>query len=187
MLLGVVVIGVAVWLLVLPGEDTTAPSEDGVPLPSDTVVNPNPTDDSTDSDTMPSEPATEDYVGLSEVEAEALATANNVPFRVVERDGEALMVTEDYRPGRINAVVVAGVVTAYTVEGSEMENNAPAGAHDELIGMTEADAEAYAEVNDVPVRIGFRDGEPLPVTMDYRPGRITLQIENEVVTGYTVE
>lgn len=35
-----------------------------------------------------------------------------VEMRVVERDGEALMVTEDYRTDRINVVVVDGVVVA---------------------------------------------------------------------------
>jgi hypothetical protein len=27
----------------------------------------------------------------------------------------------------------------------------------------------------------------MPVTLDYRPGRITAEIENNVVVGYTVE
>lgn len=163
----------------------------------------------------------EDYVGLTVAEAEVLAAENDVPFRVVERDGERLMVTEDWRPGRINAVVEGDVVVSYTVEGEESDASASDqaddtdkqgdpnankydygdpvandgstndadtnGEHDVIIGMTEAEAQAYAEANDVPFRIGAIDGEAMPVTMDYRPGRITASLEAGVVTGYTVE
>lgn len=65
-----------------------------------------------------------EYVGVSPTEAEARATADGVPFRVVMEDGQPLPVTMDYRPGRINATVVNGVVVGYEVEGMEevMEN-----------------------------------------------------------------
>ena len=71
-----------------------------------------------DVDLAPAEPA-DDYVGLSETAAAERALTLNESFRVIERDGEPLPITEDYRPGRINAVVEAGVVTSYVVEGSE--------------------------------------------------------------------
>lgn len=144
-----------------------------------------------------------DYVGLDEAEAEELASQNEVPFRVVERDGAMLPTTRDYREGRINAVVEDELVVSYTVEGEGMESGAgddatteetPAttdsnvtGEHEAIIGLTEAEAEAYAEANDVPFRIGSIDGEGQPVTMDYRPGRITASLEGGVVTSYTVE
>ena len=60
-----------------------------------------------------------DFVGLSVTDAENLANQNNIPFRIVEQDGEYYAVTADYRPGRINAVVNDDVVTEYTVEGAE--------------------------------------------------------------------
>lgn len=169
-------------------------------------------------------PAATDYVGLTEAEAEALATQNDVPFRVVERDGEMLPTTRDFREGRINAVVENGVVSSYTEEldsppaaepeeagesdtsgdtnetdtssdandidtpGNEMSNvDLEDGAHDAIIGMTRAEAEAYADANNVPFRIGSVDGEARPVTMDYRPGRITASIKGGIVTSYTVE
>lgn len=168
-----------------------------------------PTAETPDTAEQSNPPATADYVGLSEVEAEALATQNGVAFRVVERDGEQLPTTRDFREGRINAVVSNGVVTSYTVESSEStppatdpstptgtdttgepsdtDGTGASGEHDAIIGMTETEAEAYAEANAVPFRIGSVDGESLPVTMDYRPGRITATIESGVVTEYSVE
>lgn len=198
---GVLALGLLVWVL-LP-EETVAPT------PADPVTVTEPGDG-----TSPVGDPTPDYTGLSEAAAEGLAVENGVPFRVVERDGEMLPTTRDYRPGRINATVEAGVVTSYVVEGelepvsdggkkqgdpdankydfgdpvvSPVDGVTATGAHDEIIGMTEAQAQAYAEAAEVPFRVGFRDGEPLPLTMDYRPGRITASIEDGVVTEYTVE
>ncbi|MCI4664695.1 MAG: hypothetical protein MRY74_08230 [Neomegalonema sp.] len=58
------------------------------------------------------------YVGLTVADARALAKKSAVPFRVVMRDGKHLIVTRDYRPGRINAAVEKGVVTSASVEGA---------------------------------------------------------------------
>lgn len=58
---------------------------------------------------------------------------------------------------------------------------------DDFVGMEEAEAIQYAAENDVMFRIGQRDGEFLPVTMDYRPGRVTASVDDGVVTGFTVE
>lgn len=57
-----------------------------------------------------------DFVGLTEEEALNLANENNVSFRVVKKDGRHLAVTMDYRPGRINAEIEDGKVTAFNVE-----------------------------------------------------------------------
>ena len=59
--------------------------------------------------------------------------------------------------------------------------------NDVIIGMTEAEARTYAEQNGTPFRVGSKDGEPFALTMDYRPGRITAAVENNVVVSYTVE
>ncbi len=151
-----------------------------------------------------------DYIGMTIFDAEAWAAANAEMFRVVEIDGEPQPTTRDYRPGRINATVENDVVVSYTVEGSESAamdnpyfqdnqldgdmidpqtppNGTDSDTNDTIIGMTTAEVESYAEANDVMFRIGAIDGEFLPVTMDYRPGRITAEIEDDIVTGYTVE
>jgi len=56
-------------------------------------------------------------VGMSEDQARAEARRMGRPFRVVKRDGKALMVTMDHVPGRLNASVDQGMVTSIHVEG----------------------------------------------------------------------
>lgn len=57
-----------------------------------------------------------DFVWLSEEEAMELANENNIPFRVIMRDGEMLPATMDYRPGRINAEVEDAIVVDFSIE-----------------------------------------------------------------------
>ena len=164
---------------------------------------------------------TGDYTGVPIKQATEIAEARGEMFRVVEIDGEIQPATRDFQQGRINASVSDGVVTSYTVEGSESvsdsqpaegtagsqtnpmfqdstlegdiiepessSDTAAGNEHDAIIGTSVAEAEAYAEANDVDFRTGTIDGQPMPVTLDYRPGRITAEIENNVVVGYTVE
>jgi len=70
-------------------------------------------DSDNDSDDIPKQSI---YIGLTISEAILLAERNNVPFRIIERDGESLAVTADYIPGRINARVVHGIVIEFEVE-----------------------------------------------------------------------
>lgn len=134
---------------------------------------------------------TGDYTGVPVTQAEEIAKARGEQFRVVERDGEMQPTTRDFQEGRINATVEAGVVTSYTVESSnppaEESEMSQSGVHDEIIGMTTTAAEAYAKTNEIDFRTGTVDGVSLPVTADFRPGRITADIENGVVVKYTVE
>ncbi len=55
-----------------------------------------------------------------------------------------------------------------------------------LIGKTEADAEAYARDSGWAWRVGKRDGEEFALTMDYSEGRVTVSIDNQVVTEVVV-
>lgn len=50
-------------------------------------------------------------VGDPYLEAEKAAVAKGCDLRVVERDGEPLAVTQDFRPDRVNVVVKDGDVT----------------------------------------------------------------------------
>ena len=59
------------------------------------------------------------YIGTTLEEATLTAKKNEVPFRVVEQDGQSLSATMDFVIGRINASVENGVVIRYQVEGSE--------------------------------------------------------------------
>lgn len=128
-----------------------------------------------------------DYIGMTEEQAEKKAEAESVPFRVVERDGEMQPTTRDIREGRINATVVNGVVTSYEVETNPRAQQPEQANHDQIIGMTIEDAEAYALEKEVDFRTGSVDGQDRPVTMDYRVGRITASVDKGVVTSYTVE
>ncbi len=50
------------------------------------------------------------YLGLTEEEAGDLAEEEGLEHRVINRDGEALVVTMDFRPNRLNFWVEDGVV-----------------------------------------------------------------------------
>ncbi len=137
------------------------------------------------------EPTLEDYVGMTTAQAEAKAESEGVMFRIVMQDGESLPVTDDLREGRINATVINGMVTEYTVESltpALNETNVSASSSvNTIIGMTIANAEAYAKENNVLFRVVMRDGESLPVTMDLRPGRINAVVKAGLVVSYTIE
>jgi hypothetical protein len=160
-----------------------------------------------------------DYVGMTVAEASSVAIANDTMFRVVEIDGEPQMVTEDFRVGRINAVVVDGVVITYSIEGENVTGESQAektdghnnpyfaengmqgemptvqnppedtdpNEHDEIIGMSTVAAKEYAQTNEVDFRIGRVDGEAMALDGDFKPGRITADVEKDVVVRYTIE
>lgn len=59
------------------------------------------------------------YIGMAEQTAIDQAKSASKIARVVERDGEALPMTMDYVPGRLNLYVKDGKVYKVEVEGSE--------------------------------------------------------------------
>lgn len=61
---------------------------------------------------------TSTYIGLSEQAALDKAKAEAKTARIVERDGQALSMTMDYAPGRLNLSVKDGKVYKVQVEGS---------------------------------------------------------------------
>lgn len=128
-----------------------------------------------------------EIIGMMTAEAQAFAESQGVMFRVVEADGEPQPTTRDYREGRINATTENDIVVDFYIEGQEEEDVSETGMHDGIIGMSETEAQAYAEANNVPFRVGTVDGEVFPVTMDFVPGRITAEIADGVVISYTVE
>lgn len=131
----------------------------------------------------------ETLIGMTATKAAIFAQENNILFRVVEIDGAPQIVTEDYRPGRVNASIENNIVVGYVIEGKEVYEDTPAevGEHDEILGQNQVEAAAYAKTKGIDFRIGRIDNEYLPLTKDYRPGRITVEIENEVVVHYSVE
>ena len=57
---------------------------------------------------------------------------------------------------------------------------------DSVVGMSEAEATKTAEAKGLTVRVGSRDGEDFPLTMDYRLDRVTLTGQADKVTAVTV-
>lgn len=99
--------------------DEVAPT-DGTPIPIDggpvTIepVTDVPVGDGTggESVTPPTDAEVASFVGLTEAEAEALASERGWTVRIAARDGEQFQLTMDYRPERINLTIDAGTVTA---------------------------------------------------------------------------
>jgi len=56
---------------------------------------------------------------------------------------------------------------------------------DSILGMSEAEATKTAEAKGLSVRVGSRDGEDFPLTMDYRTDRVTLTVTADKVTAAT--
>ena len=56
---------------------------------------------------------------------------------------------------------------------------------DSVVGMSEAEATKTAEAKGLTVRVGSRDGEDFPLTMDYRTDRVTLTVIADKVTAAT--
>ena len=58
-------------------------------------------------------------VGLTEQQLTVLLDSLELPHRVVERDCEPLMITEEFVAGRVNFSVFEGVVTGWASEGGQ--------------------------------------------------------------------
>ena len=101
---------------------------------SQSVETESPTDSMTEVDS---------YVGMSEEEAQLKADENDVMLRVVERDGNPLPMTMDYRPGRINATVENGLIVDYYVEGGELSDNSSPSNPDETTAPTKGESYSY--------------------------------------------
>ena len=61
---------------------------------------------------MTPELSTDDFVGLPQAEAEAIANENLIPWRIGAVDGEFFALTEDFNPGRLTFEINDGVVTS---------------------------------------------------------------------------
>jgi hypothetical protein len=54
-------------------------------------------------------------IGLTEAEAQKVATEQGWQVRVAMRDGEAFMLSQDYQTNRVNLTVTKGLVVAVVV------------------------------------------------------------------------
>lgn len=65
--------------------------------------------------------------------------------------------------------------------------NLPAREPESFVGLTRDEAAALAESEGRIWRVGREDGVYLPVTEDYRVGRVTFELESDRVTAATIE
>lgn len=125
----------------------------------------------------------------------ALLDEAMVEWRVVQRDCEGLPVTEDWWPGRANLYLVDEMVVGWEVEDADHSHGSTWCASDTedtdprygILGRELSEAAAILDEQDVIWRLTGRDCEPLPMTMDLRPGRVNLATFNDVVYRYSIE
>jgi hypothetical protein len=67
------------------------------------------------SEEMISEARASQLISMSELEAEVCAAANSWIYRIGERDGEAFMLTKDYRTNRVTVSIESGFITIVSV------------------------------------------------------------------------
>lgn len=72
------------------------------------------------------------------------------------------------------------------VASSSENENAEISVPD-YIGLTVEEAQELAEQQGTSFRVVEQDGQALPATMDWRPGRINASVENNIVIGFDVE
>jgi hypothetical protein len=71
-------------------------------------------------------------------------------------------------------------------EGLKVEAEVSQPRAEQLLGMSESAAEVCAAANKWIYRVGERDGQPLAVTMDYRPDRVTVSVRAGSISAVTV-
>ena len=85
------------------------------------------------------------------------------------------------------------ILTTYpeqcTIDGKTFSNTASQHSDDSqaYVGLTESAALEKASVASTPARVVERDGEQLPVTMDYVLGRLNFSVKEGVVYKVAVE
>ena len=67
------------------------------------------------SEEMISEARAKQLISMSELEAEVCAAANSWLYRIGEKDGEAFMLTKDYRTNRVTVSIESGFITKVSV------------------------------------------------------------------------
>lgn len=94
----------------------------------------------------------------------------------------------------LGAITLGVLLSACSPEGSapndgnQQSSSAEAMTGAEAyVGLTVSEAEELAGENRVPFRVIVLDGQPLPATMDYRPGRVNAAVEGDTVVSVDIE
>lgn len=103
-------------------------------------------------------------------------------------DDGADLAEEQANPGDTTSPDDTVSTTAPVIgDGPSDDVDLPARAPDSFVGLSREDAAALAEGEGRIWRVGREDGVYLPVTEDYRVGRVTFEVERNQVTAATIE
>jgi len=84
-------------------------------------------------------------------------------------------------------VFFVGIITACNPSGTSTTLNTTTEKPQDYIGLKVEDAQKMAAEKNTAFRVVMKDGQTMPTTRDYRPGRINATVEKETVVSYTVE
>jgi hypothetical protein len=101
---------------------------------------------------------------------------------------EYMQVTDavDAVPATVVPVPDTAVATPSVDPAVDLDMSVAQEVADTVVGMSEVEATKTAEAKGLTVRVGSRDGEDFPLTMDYRTDRVTLTVKADKVTAVTV-
>ena len=104
------------------GDSEVTDGGDPVPVPEpkpvdpgSPAVDPGQVENPTEPAVVPDETSVKKLVGLTEAEAQKVATELGWQVRVAMRDGEAFMLTADYQTNRVNLTITKGLVAAVAI------------------------------------------------------------------------
>ena len=104
------------------GDSEVTDGADPVPVPEpkpvdpgSPAVDPGQVENPTEPAAVPDETSVKKLIGLTEAEAQKVATELGWQVRVAMRDGEAFMLTQDYLTNRVNLTITKGSVTFVVV------------------------------------------------------------------------
>jgi hypothetical protein len=121
------------------------------------------------------------YYGRSKAAAIAAAESESLRWHIAREDDQRFVPSHDVDGNRVSFEVEDGIVVLARLEpDGRIEGSAEPDLRPYL-GLTEADAEHRAEDADTPFRVTCRDGELQPVTADYRPDRVNVHVEGDLV------
>ena len=104
------------------GDSEVTDGGDPVPVPEpkpvdpgSPAVDPGQVENPTEPAAVPDETSVKKLIGLTEAEAQKVATELGWQVRVAMRDGEAFMLTTDYQTNRVNLTITKGLVAAVAI------------------------------------------------------------------------
>lgn len=125
----------------------------------------------------------QDYFYLSRVSGDAEAGIYSVKVKA-KRAASILVAigTKEIKGDVLEFGTSKGLCPVPIEESDAIENSVA----EQLIGMKEESAKLCADSNSWGYRVGERDGEFFPMTMDYRFDRITVSITKGIITAVQV-